>query len=174
MYYVIESKYVGPNQDQAQYCDVDTIGIYTTPGKTNSSREVRLEGWLGTNNDWAEYAHGEFATLEAAKTRIEELYEHTREQDTQDSYDEDLVELYKPGQYEQMSRQATADWCYEGIRADITADTTDGQIARLVGEYEDAANAEGFSLDGDLMDMMSTYRQELRDERDELEADEDE
>src|SRR5256885_2081753 len=79
MYYVIESKYVGPNQDQSQYCDVDTIGIFTAPGKTNSSREVRLEGWLGTTNDWSEYAHGEYESVEAAEAAIREKWGHTRD-----------------------------------------------------------------------------------------------
>ena len=177
MYYVIESKYVGPNQDQSQYCDVDTIGIFTAPGKTNSSREVRLEGWLGTTNDWSEYAHGEYESVEAAEAAIREKWGHTRDTTPSgDSFlsavlypDDNCVALFKPGQYEQMSCEATGDWCYEGIRADITADTTDARIAELVAKYEAAANSEGYTLNSGLNEMMDKFRQKLRDERDEAE-----
>jgi hypothetical protein len=31
------------------------------------SREIRTSGWLGTTNDWAKYAHGEFNTIEEAR-----------------------------------------------------------------------------------------------------------
>lgn len=182
MYYVIESKYVGPNQDQAQYCDVDTIGIYTTPGKTNMSREVKLEGWLGTTNDWSEYAHGEYETVEAAEAAIRAKWEHVRDTTPGgDSFlsvaqypDDECVALFKPGQYDQMSSEATGDWCYEGLQTDITADTTDARIAELAKEYEAAANSEGYTLDSNITRFMENRRQELRDERDELEADEDE
>lgn len=165
MYYIIERNYAGPNIDQN--CDADTIGIYIAPGRTNSSHEERTECWLGTTNDWAEYARGEFETIEAARAAIADLYDHVREQDASDSCDEDLVELYKPGQYEQMSRSATGDWTYDGIRADVQADTTDERITALVAEYEAAANSEGYTLDSDLKDFMEERRQELRDEADE-------
>jgi hypothetical protein len=159
MYYIIETNYVGPNQTQDQYVDVDKIEISTSPAITNSSHEERTEGWCGTTNDWAVYAHGEYATIEEARAAIAEKFGDSFESD-----DEDVVETYKPGKFAPMNSQATADWAYEGIRSDIDADTTDERIAELVTEYEAEANSNGYTLDSDLEDFMRERRQELRDE----------
>lgn len=169
MYYIIETKYVGPNQTQEQYVDVDRIEISTSPAITNSSHEVRTEGWCGTTNDWAVYAHGEYATLEEARAAITEKFGDVRDCDTNgDSFESDnadVVETYKAGKFAPMSSQATADWAYEGIQSDIEADTTDERIAELVAEYEAEANSIGYTLDSDLEDLMRERRQELRDEQ---------
>ena len=157
MYYIIETKYVGPNQT---HVDVDTIEISTSAAITNSSHEERTEGWCGTTNDWAVYAHGEYATIEEARAAITEEFGEVRDSDANG----DSVETYKPGKYAPMSRQDTADWAYEGFRFDIKADTTDERIAELVTEYEAEANRNGYTLDSDLEDFMQERRQELRDE----------
>lgn len=47
-------------------------------------------------------------------------------------------------------------------KEDIDADTTDGEITELVGEYEFLANDEGFTLSDNLEDAMKEHRQELR------------
>lgn len=167
MYYIIETNYVGPNQTQDQYVDVDMIEISTSPAITNSSHEVRLEGWCGTTNDWAVYAHGEYQTIEEARAAIIEKFGDVRDLSPEgysfDSHDAAVVEIYKPGKYEPMSRQATADWAYHGINADIGADTTDERIAELVADYEDDANRDGYTLDSDLRNFMEERRQDLRD-----------
>ena len=172
MYYIIETNYVGPNQTQDQYVDVDRIEISTSPAMTNSSQEDRAEGWCGTTNDWAVYAHGEYAAIEEARVAIAEKFGEVRDAnangDSLESDDEDVVETYKKGKYAPMSSQATADWAYEGIQADIEATTTDERIAELVVEYEAEANIQGFTLDGGLEGFMLQRRQEL------LEAPEDE
>lgn len=168
MYYIIETKYVGPNQTQDQYVDVDKIEISTTPAIGNSSHEVRTEGWCGTTNDWAVYAHGEYATIDEARDAITEQFGEVRDCDANGYFfksdDENVVETYKPGKYDPMSSQATADWAYEGIQSDIEADTTDERIAELVAEYEAWANGNGYTLDSDLEGFMRERRQELRDE----------
>lgn len=174
MYYIIETKYVGPNQAQGQYADVDKIEIRTSPAVTNSSHEEKTEGWCGTTNDWAVYAHGVYATIEAARAAITDKFGEVRNShpsgDSFESDDEDVVEIYKPGKYAPMSRQSTADWAYEGIQSDIGADTTDERIAELVAEYEAEANSMGYTLDSHLEDFMKERRQELLDElEDELE-----
>jgi len=168
-FYLINHKYVGPNQDTDRYVDADTIEIGTTPARTNSSKEVRTEGWCGTTNDWALYAHGEYDSLEAARAAIAEIFGDVRERDPNGEefshFSDGTVAVFKPGKHEPMSRQTTADWSYPGIRDDITADTTDERIAELVKEYEGAANAEGYTLDSDLDVFMKARRQELSDER---------
>lgn len=168
MFYIVETNYVGPNQDQDQYVGADTIEIRITPATTNSSREVCTDGWCGTTNDWAVYAHGEYATIEEARAAIAEKFGDVRDTDPNgdnfDSLGDDGVEeVYKPGKYAPMSRSETADWAYEGIQLDIEADTTDERIAELVAEYEEQANSEGYTLDGDLRGLMEAHRQELED-----------
>jgi hypothetical protein len=67
----------------------------------------------GTTNDWAVYAHGEYATIEEARAAITEKFGEVRDSDANgdsfESDDEDVVEAYKPGKYAPMSSQATAD-----------------------------------------------------------------
>lgn len=169
MYYIIETNYAGPNQTQDKYVDANKIEISTSPAITNSSSyEECTDGWCGTTNDWAVYAHGEYATIEEARAAITEIFGEVRDSnangDSFKSYDEDVVETFKPGKYEPMSRSATADWAYGGILSDIDADTTDERIAELVAEYEAEANNNGCTLDSDLVDFMQERRQERRDE----------
>jgi hypothetical protein len=168
MYYIIETNYVGPNQAQDQYVDADKIEITTSPAITNSSHEERIDGWCGTTNDWAVYAHGEYASIEEARAAITEKFGEVRDSHTDgnsfESDDDDVVETYKPGKYAPISSQATADWAYESIQLDIEAETTDARIAELVAEYEAEANGYGYTLDSDLENFMQERRQELRDE----------
>ena len=168
MYYIIETNYVGANQTRYQYVDINKIEISTSPAITNSSHEERTEGWCGTTDDFAVYAHGEYATIEEARAAISEKFGEVRDSDANgdsfDSDDEAVVETYKPGKYAPMSSQATADWAHEGIQSDIEADTTDERIAELVAEYEAEANSNGYTLDSDLEYFMQERRQELRDE----------
>ena len=164
MYYIIEIKYVGPNQDQDQFVDADRIEISAVSARTNSSHEVRTTGWCGTNNDWATYAHGGYYTIDEAEVAIAEVFGEVRDCDPNGEAfpidDEDIVAVYKPGRFEPMSSQATADWAYEGILADIDDDTTDARIVELVAEYEEEANSNGYTLDRDLWQFMRAHRQE--------------
>ncbi|MCP5428529.1 MAG: hypothetical protein H6966_09725 [Chromatiaceae bacterium] len=165
MYYVIETKYVGPNSNQ--HADSDTIEITTKPAITNMSHEERIDGWCGTTNDWAVYAHGEYDAEKAARNAIAEKFGECREDDNIETWDRakrGVVTIFRPGKYAPMSSQATADWAYEGIQSDIESDTTDERIAELVAEYEEEANSNGCTLDSDLEGFMQERRQELRDE----------
>ena len=158
MLYVIKNTYVGPNHYQDNYVDCDTIVISSTPTMTNLSREIRIDGWCGTTNDWSVSAHGEYPTIELARAAIQQHFGNVRDSDPNGdrfvSDDEDVVETYKPGQYAPMSGEATADWAYPGIQSDIQADTSDERIAELVAQYEAEANSSGYTLDSDLDDFM--------------------
>jgi hypothetical protein len=171
MFYVIENKYTGPNQDQDQYADVDTIVISTTPAVTNSSNEERTDGWCGTTNDWAVYAHGEYETIEAARAAIAEQFGDVRDRDANwdefESMDDDVVEVFKPGKYEPMCKEAVADWSYETAKEEITAETTDEEIAGMVDEYESEANSNGSSCAEHIEDVLIEFRDNLREEMDE-------
>lgn len=169
MYYIIETCYVGPNQNQDRYVDFDKIEISLSPATTNSSHEVCISGWCGTTDDFSVHAHGEYSTLEEARAAISERFGgEVRKCDANgDSFEpdqEDVVEVYKPGKYAPMSSESTADWAYDAIQADIAADTTDERIAELVTIYETEANNNGYTLNSHLEDFMQERRQELRDE----------
>ncbi len=74
MYYLIEKEFVGPVDFNSGY-DKITNGHYfevrPEPGRKNMSGETAIGSrtepvWLGTTNDWAEYARGEYETEDAA------------------------------------------------------------------------------------------------------------
>lgn len=168
MYYIIETKYAGPNQTQDQYVDRDCIEISTSPAISNGSHEECADGWCGTTDGWAVYAHGKYDTIEEARAAITTKFGEVRDSDPNgdsfESDDEDAVETYKPGKYAPLSSEATADWAYDGVQSDIAPDTTDERIAELVAEYEAEARRNGYTLDSYLEDFMQEQRQNLRDE----------
>ena len=170
MYYVVETKYVGPNQDQDQYVDADHIDITTTPAAGNMSGEECLEGWCGTTDDWAVFAHGAYKTLEEARQAVEKKFAPCREDDDLEQYAEyeGVVARFRLGEYAPMSKNMAADWLYSGMEQDIAAETSDQRLAELVEEYETEANYQGSTLQGtDPMEILREYRQRLRDELDE-------
>lgn len=168
MFYIIETNYVGPNPDQ--HTDADEVRIQTEPGRTNSSHQERTEGWLGTTNDWAEYACGEYETEEAARAAVEERFGECREC-ASDPFsvdpDRSVVAVFKLGKHESMSYEWTADWIYSGLQSDVTADTTDEQLEALIKEWEGECNSEGYSLHPRALDMAREYRDERIAARDE-------
>lgn len=141
MYYVIETKYVGPNQDR--YIDADRIEISHIPAIDNFTKEPIIEGWCGETDGWSVYAHGEYSTVESAREYIDQKFGETRE------YDSHIVATYKPGRYEPLGAEGTRDWIREGVEFDIHKDITEGDIDALVEEYETSANEEGYTLDKD-------------------------
>lgn len=161
-FYLIESQYVGPGQTEAGNLDRHTIGIYSAPARGNMSGEPIIEGWAGTTNDVSVNAHGRYETDDAARAQIARIVGAVRDDETAaDANAGDLIERYLVGRYEPMGRQSTGDWVADSLRADVTAATTDAQLAALAAEYGEAANAEGATLDGDLPAMMQAFRDDL-------------
>lgn len=161
-YYVLSSEYVGPNLSDR--CNSHTVQITTEPGRTNMSNEVRVDGWLGTSNDWAAYAHGEYDSIEAARAAIVEMLGENRRKIDNNEFAETVVETYAASKYVEWDADNSVTWCYDS-RDEITADTTDERIAEIVAEYEQYANAEGNTLDTDAVEKMLTkLRDELRAE----------
>ena len=162
MYYIIETTYTGLNQEQ--HTDATQIDISTTPAMTNQSHEERINGWCGTTDDWAVYAHGEYDTIEAARQAIIAKWEHVRYSDPNgDAYtsdDPDVIETCKPGQYEPMSvrhRRLVIRW--RDIRHH---GRHDGRPACLVDDYESMAHDQGYTLDSDALDILTEYRDRKR------------
>lgn len=168
-YYVISTSYIGPNQhttnDAKNILDGDYYDICTYPGSTNQSKEVRIEGWLGSTNDWSLTAHGKFETIEAAREKIaDEIGRPVTECRTTpagDEYDrpdgDDVVERYYVSPYSGVC-DADSD--------DVTADTTDEQIAAMVAEGNALAEKEGFLIIGDAVKWLTEVRDWLKAEAD--------
>jgi len=156
-YYVIETNYVGPND----LYDPDTIGIYTRPAYGNMSKQPVVDGWAGTTNDWATYAHGEFDSIEEARAKVDELYPERREVD--ELQDEDCVELWKLGKYAIMTREDTADWLYEATR-ELTGKESDEKLKEIIENAESNVNDEGCTLHSDAFSILSDERDRVKDE----------
>ena len=166
MYYVIKTEYVGPNADDDKYADADRIRISSAPARCNRKPyDPCVEGWCGTNYDWATFAHGEYDSLEAAQAAVAQKFGDVRLSDPDWTDDNDVIEVYRPGRYAPMGRQSTEDWAYQGIEEDVTAVTTNEEIDDLAAEYESVANNEtGCTLDlAALTRAMRRHRQELLD-----------
>jgi hypothetical protein len=46
------------------------VQYFRTPRRTNLSGEIRIEGWLGTNNDWHNEALGKWRVVKVWKNRF--------------------------------------------------------------------------------------------------------
>lgn len=140
-YYLVERRYVGP--ERSGPAPRHTIAITTEPPRTNMSGEIRLTGWLGTTNDWAEYAHGEYATLDAAEAAAREGWE-TYEIEDQDEYMDDpaVVQVIGLGDHDPRDEWEAGDWLAStsleevGLSAESTDAEVDAKAAELVGEAE--------------------------------------
>ena len=174
MFYVVEIEYVGPGQDDDGHADADRVQVWANAPRTNGSHEPRTEGWCGTTDGWATYARGEYSTLCQAISAIESKFGPVRDVTEEDpDTRRDLSEFaegkiyasYRKGAYGPLSKNETIDWAYEGIREDVTADTTDARIEALIEDYELTTNEEGYTLNARaLKDCMEERRQELREE----------
>lgn len=165
MFYIVETKYTGPNPDQ--HLDQDVVEIQTAPARTNSSGEIKTQGWCGTTNDWCVNAHGEYTTLEEAEAAVQEIFGDVRPYEDEEA-DDSVVKAYKPGLYIQMSEEDTGDWCYDVIQERVTLGMTQEQVDTLIGELEAEANKEGYTLSGELGDMITERLNELLEESKEV------
>lgn len=164
MFYIVETKYTGPNPDQ--HLDQDVVEIQTVPARTNSSGEIKTQGWCGTTNDWCVNAHGEYTTLEEAEAAVQEIFGDVRPYEDEEA-DDSVVKAYKPGLYVPMSAENTGDWCYEAIQEKVKLGMTPEQVDSLIAELEEAANEEGYTLSAALSDMIAERLDDLLEEAEE-------
>ena len=173
-FFVISTTYIGPNQhttnDADNILDGDYYDICTSPGSTNQSKEVRIEGWLGSTNDWSLTAHGAFDTIEAARECVADqigrpvtecrTYPATHEDDKPD--DDSVVERYYASRYESVCHAGD----YVGSDA-IDATTSDEEIEKTAKEVHDTAEKEGIQLLGSVADWLREVRNSRKAEADE-------
>lgn len=157
-YYIISTAYVGPNL--YENLDTDRIEIHTEPGIINTSHEIRTEGWLGQTNDWSQYAHGEYATIEDALDAVDHFWpEHREDEDEDRNIDhDDIVRTFRPGRYAPIS--------YYDLDSDnfVTADSTDAEVTENAVLLEDLANETGCTYVGGiegLVKLLMERRTEL-------------
>ena len=143
MYYLISYEYVGPNDRDSSgnfIRDTRTIEITTKPGRTNMSHQVLIDGWLGTTNDNASYAHGEYSTIEAARDAAKQLG-YTVPVDDYLNQDRTVVEVYATSESEYQHWDA-GDWLNED-NIDITAKTTNAELEEMAKNIEAEAYEQG-------------------------------
>ena len=169
-YYIIETRFIDANSGDDKYVDEHYFDITIQAGRTNMSKEERVEGWLGTSNDWIRHAHGEYETVDAARTVLltdlldGDYRDISDEIDSSDREECGIIERYKPGRYCPWGAEATQNWVYDGIQEAITAETTDEQIEVLVEQYMEEGRREvDAELDSDAIQrMMEARRSQLR------------
>ena len=145
-YYIEELRYNGPDADDAAYIDFDRFEITTEPTRTNLSNEICLDGWLGTYNDIAHYAHGVYDSLAAAEYAVQNLLGDEYRRDDEPSEFPDVLAVYRPGCLPPVPDEALGIWLQD---VDVPADADDAALRRqarhLARELEDtgvSASAE--------------------------------
>lgn len=161
MYYVISSSYVGENANQ--HVDSDCVTISTTPAGDTQNSEDCHTGHCGTSNGFSVSAHGSYLTEDAAKAHILKEFGICREVNRDEIHEgEHVVAMYKVGQHQPLSEDATQAWIYDAVQKQVTADSTSIELAQLEDKLEESANKEGFTLSGS-MDYMLKVQDERRE-----------
>ena len=163
MLYVIEMEYVGPDQRRA--LNSHFYIVQDQPGRMNMSKEVCLQGWLGTTNDWSEHAHGEFETLDEAQEAIEKLT-NGEYRVIEADYDEEYRVVV--GLYDEWGADESQNWCYCSMMEKIDAGVTDAEIEAWAEMCaRDTLIEENGVLDEEAVIRMAVkYRNKLIDETD--------
>ncbi len=156
MFYVIEHEYVGPNRkglfrqtSMGSWVPRTQYVIQTTPGRTNMGNKEVVSGWLGTTNDNAQWALGEFESAEDARKKIDGATDAFRKMDTDSKEYEwfadcGVVEVYEEIPFDGFTEAwDPADWF------DASADLFAGKgLAEAFAEAAADAMDEGVFLVG--------------------------
>lgn len=150
MYYVIVAKDVGPNErdSHGDYLPQDgELFIQTVPGEKNLSHEPCTEGWLGTTNGIAVYAHGEFDTLEAAQATADDLGFTEVDDEFEDDNDPPLIIERRLTPRDARQQWDAGDWL-SSDPGGLTANTSDAELTALAVQLDAEALAEDAELHG--------------------------
>ena len=169
-FYVVEHEYIGSNfssaSDAEEILNNETWDILSEPPRTNLSKEIRTNGWLGSNNDWSSKAHGEFETIDEARNYVESrLGFLTLLEDGGD--EDDLVESYRANK-ETFAVDVESWWQSCGAyEFGVTAETSDEEIRDIakseLASARDELNYQGVAyFVGSLEDVIREIRNNLR------------
>ena len=135
-YYVVELTYCGPNPHDAKHVDFNRFEITTKPPQ-NAIGEICWEGYLGTSNNVARYAHGVYDSLAAAEYALKTgplLHQRFRRSPL-DDFPYHVLAVYRPGRYAPASDDVLGQWLqWLEDSADISAYDTDTDLVRLAGD----------------------------------------
>jgi hypothetical protein len=152
------------------------MNICTKPGRKNMSHEECVDGWLGTTSDNSSHAHGEFETIEDARSVAHKMGFTKLAEPGEDEYAASY-ENEEDGTVEQwISEEAdreqwdAGDWFINSAGRvgtcsiyGITANTTDEELDEMVERAECEANEENVELHGTLK-LFTELRDDLKSE----------
>ena len=159
-YYVVEVRWTGPDQNTRRYIDYDHYEVTTEPPRNNSEGSIQLSGWLGTNDDVASYAHGEYDSQAAAEYAIIRMLDgECRRHDELDAAMElGVVALYRPGRYSPMSDDVLSDYIFRAVECnEISApsgEITREQLNGVVRELRKLLRDDGSDAPEDRIEAM--------------------
>ena len=139
-YYIEEIRYFGPDARTNNYIDFDRFEITTEPTRTNMTREICLDGWLGMSGDVSRYAHGVYDSLAAAEYAVQNLLGDEYRRDEEPSDAPDVLAVYRIGRLIPISDEALGIWLQDvDVPADADDDALMQQAVRLVSDLEEEA-----------------------------------
>jgi len=157
MYYIIECVYAGPNNrnlaiDRRHIVDGHYFVVLGYPGRKNMSGEPAVGSrstptWLGTTNDWGEYARGAYETeQEALRVAIELAEAHSV--GYREVTDEDGLTRVFIGSEEWANLWDTEDWLAGATNEElgIYPSMNDEAIKALAEQLQREAQEEGLRL----------------------------
>lgn len=152
---------VGPNPRDYEWGT--GYGVYRTPGRTNSSHEERIDGWLGTTRDISSSAHGEFDSLEEAEKYISEQTENDYRA-LEFKQDDDCVALFQQGSKKVLSLNDSMEFLL--LNGAPTGEETDEELENEWIRDGDAVLDEG-RLHPEALGELLLMRDEAKEEAEE-------
>lgn len=165
-FYLVSSEYKGPNERDSSGSimgDTREMIISTEPGRTNLSREISTEGWLGTSHDISRHAHGVFDSLEAAVQEAADLGFTEEFDDTNESCRDSWVASYisdERANYEYWD----AEYWFADNPCDeygITSETSDSELEAAAERAEKEARDDKAIVVG-VLEHFTELRDELK------------
>lgn len=115
-----------------------------------------VDGFCGTDGDgWMTWAHGEFDTLEEARSVAESLAALCEctlddlESFPTFEFDDGAVVVALRPRFQVLSDDESRDFVAGDSLSEVCGNSTDDEIDHLVAAYEEQANGDGYTLDCD-------------------------
>lgn len=133
----------------------EIIEIMDEIPKSNLSHEEKTNGWLGQTNDYSEYAHGGFASVESARTYIKKyMGGRLIPEELLESYKENK-EIYTTAKFDYDKYYFATDY-FEDDEPNVEG-LSDNEIENLAEKLKTEANNEGYCI----VDDVEKYLKEL-------------
>jgi hypothetical protein len=181
-YYVVESRYCGPNPFNEENINCHFIEIFTSPA-LNIEDQVMTSGSISIQ-DTSIQAHGAFDAQEQAQAKIIELFgtnlREIEEKEECEYTDEDMeirIGVNEQDKIYSMQVGKFSKLCEEGLSEvigfeleKVAHDTTDKELRKIADDFELDLN-EGYCMTS--VDIYE-YLEEERDEKIRMKKEEDE